>query len=308
MSDEEKKVKFKQIKGDLHNFIHLNKEIQNSLDKQEQARQFIAHSTDENIKNGKVMLSIFRGFEDEGYYPENLTSSIQSRVSGSVYDLKRAKYDLDNANDKIYGVTGTIATSDINMATGIDDMRLFFNDNQQIPQISRVYEAHKDQLSLETKIQKLIRGLKPFKNELTSKLDEIRFKLKNLNSEANLTSMGHLLSEFIVTILKALAPDDLIRNVIWLKRESHYYRCIFVIIGHDPAYKRNNPKYFEIEQIAQNYTNIIQRCDIIKHNPYKWDLTNLRLKVWKSFHEMINYTLNIFNLRSLHFVKNKDKN
>ncbi|MBA7524496.1 hypothetical protein ES705_16636 [subsurface metagenome] len=240
--------------------------------------------------------------------PEELISNINSIVSGSVSDLERVKHDLNNTVDKIYGVTGTIASSDLNMAMGIDEMRLFFEDHQQIPQISRVYKVHKDQLSSDNKIQKLIRALEPFNSELTYKLNNILHRLKNLNNKADLTSLGHLLSQFIDTFLKTLAPDDLIRNISWLKRETHYNRCIFVIIGHDFAYGRNNPKYSEIDKIAQNYTNILQRCDIIKHNPHNWDLTKLRQKLRKSFHDTINYALIILNLRSLHFVKSEKGN
>lgn len=305
MNEDDKDNEFKKVKEGFYHFFHWNKEIQKSMDKLEQARQFITQYTNKNIKTGKTMLSIFRGFESENYYPEELISGISSRVSSAVSDLECVKYDLDNSVDKIYGVTGTMATSDINMATGIDEVRLFFNNHQQTPQISRVYEVHKDQLSPEDKIQKLVRGLEPFNDDLTNKLNEIRLKLNNLNSKANLTSMGHLLSDFIDKFLKTLAQDDLLNDITWIKRKSPYYRCIFVIIGYDLTYRTSHINYIEIEQIAQNYTNIIQRCDIIKHNPYNWDLTKLRLKVLESFNDMINYTITILDLHSLHFVENE---
>lgn len=115
-----------------------------------------------------------------------------------------------------------------------------------------------------------------------------------------------MIRNFVEQFLNTLAPNKAIQPLSWVKKPSYYYKCIFSIIGYDSKYNRNQQPYIDFGDLAQKYTEIIQKAGTIIHNEQNWSVTTLRKKNNSLYREFVNNTLFILELHKIHYVDHRE--
>ena len=253
----------------------------------------------EDRKRSSRMTNILEEFENYNIYPAQIMNDLSSSVSGAIDEISHVQSVWNNAKQKMYGVTGFMSASNLNMASGEEFINLYLEDHKDLDPILKIYKTYPVERNKFEKIEDLQRRLTLSHENLAQRLNEISNNIFNQNSFSSLISIGNLIAGFIKDFLKTMAPDEMVIKAFQSK--SPFFRCLFTIIGFDLNYDKTKMEYNSFRDLSQRYVDIMHDSDRIKHEEYTEDLSKLRYKVNKNIQEMINYTNRILDLREINY-------
>jgi len=304
VDEKEDEKSIKELKKNMEDYIHDLDNFDYSLDKFQNYANYQKKLIHEDRRRASHVFNILGDFETYGIYPDPIIQDLDSTINIAKYELSQAQNKWNSANQEMYGVTGIMSTSDLNMASSAETVNLYLEEHQYQEPFSHIIKKHPIETSRFEKIKCLQSRLSPRNNNLISRLEEISNRILQQNEFSDLISIGNLVVGFIDEFLETMAPrEKVIKNY---PRNTDFYKCIFTIFGSDLKHKHSEPEYEPFKVISQNYINIIHRCDAIKHAEYAKDLSNLRFKVNKVFQEFIDYTNTILDLREIHYKEDLD--
>ena len=300
MSEENNdRYKIKRVKKKVWDYVKVLDDIENDIDKYHDYANYQKKLIYEDRRRGTRMAGILEEFEKNNIFPDEIINDLSSSVNGATDELSQVQTTWNNINQAMYGVTGIMSTSNLNMASGEEFINLYLEDHKDIETISKIYNTYPVEKSRSEKIEDLQRRLLLFHENLTQRLNEISNNIFNQNSFSSLISIGNLIAGFIKDFLKTMAPDEMVIKAFQSK--SPFFRCLFTIIGFDLNYDKTKMEYNSFRDLSQRYVDITHDSDRIKHEEYTEDLSKLRYKVNKNIQEMINYTNRILDLREIHY-------
>ena len=131
MSEEnKKKIKIKKLKKKVTDYVKVLDDIENGIDKFHDYTNYQKNLIYDSRRRSSRMANILGEFEKSNIYPYQIMNDLSSLVNGAMSNLSAIHSKWNDINQEMYGVTGVMSTSDLNMASGDEIINLYLEEHK----------------------------------------------------------------------------------------------------------------------------------------------------------------------------------